>query len=222
MPKIYCPGAVRIDDLIDDFLTHQYRNRDARRKITTKDLQEFYLDRLKNTLDFICGKPQAPGALVSGIFHYGRHQRYFAKKAYKGMVEKMHHHLNGLNPNDFKGFEDLHDHVENIKKGNRVDSNGFGPTAIYDFSLSFAWNHFRTTGNRRLLPKDFVYLHAGPMRSAVLLKAAGKLDSIGVRVPVGDFHVPAFPSPVMEAKDMENFLCHYFGDIQRLSNLGLL
>lgn len=222
MPKIYCPSAICIDDLIDDFLTHEYYNRDAGRKITSKDLQDFYLDRLKNTLDFICGKPQAPGALLSGDFHYGRHQRYFAKKAYKGMVKKMYNLLKDLVPGDFEDFERLHDHVEKIKKENKKDSNGFGPTAIYDFSLSFAWNHFRKTGDRHLLPKDFVYLHAGPMRSAALLMVAGKLKSIGVRVPVMDFHVPIFPSPLLGAKEMENFLCHYFGDIQRLSDLGLL
>lgn len=218
MPKkksnqIWVPTATCLNDLVQDYLTKPYYGKISKGRTKKQELED-HLDSLHNLVDFICGCPNPPDALKTGKFLYGVHQRHYCH--YKNLVPNLYDLLKDIDQKKFNNFEDLHDKVLSIKLNNEEKVKGFGWLGIYDFALRVAWKL-----NRSIEPKEYVYLHSWPCESAKILVAKGKLPCVGLRMKF-DLFPADFRSPGMTAKDVENLLCHYYGDICRLNNLGLL
>lgn len=157
------------------------------------DLAPEHFESLSTTLDFICGKPNgktAPGEKYAKASHQRRMT-----------VATVHAALQALNRLDACRFDDFDHLVEKVREiVEKKTVRGFGPLAIYDFSLRFGHKH-------RLLPEKFVYIQQGARDGAVGLRAAGCLQFANRdrKIPI-----EAFPPELqaLGAMHIENFLCN--------------
>ena len=140
-------------------------------------------------------------------YHVTSHQRYFRFPSRQYLIEELAEKLKKeIDDCSFASFEDLYAAIKNLKL------HGFGPTTIYDYALRWGWH-----ASPRVQPRDFVYVHATPGKSA---KALWKLNYLPMvkdidRAVYTDFRIPFefFPEEIrnsaMSAADVEHFLCCY-------------
>lgn len=98
------------------------------------------------------------------------------------------------NPTGFVDFEELYDFVE----GKLGHINGIGGLTIYDIAVRIGWHQ-----NPRVLPKDYVYIHAGTKVGAE--KVLG-IRIIGKRIPFSFFNGLSRLSG-LDALELEDYLC---------------
>ncbi|MDE6339575.1 MAG: hypothetical protein K2K97_07290 [Muribaculaceae bacterium] len=111
--------------------------------------------------------------------------------------------LRNIDHEDFADFEALYDYVD-LKK-----MEYFGNTCVYDFALRYGWNR-----THRVVPRDFVYIHSKPFRSAKRLFELGYIPELGRRLPLSTY--TTLLGPGMNAMDVEHFLCLYHEEIMNL------
>lgn len=199
------PFPFTLQDLVDDYMYHQYDCKSSQKKETPQNGHKLYLESLKCINDFICGEPDNKDAPKKHPYHINSHQRYFRFPSRHIHITKAAEQLKTLKVDRIKDFEDLREEV----KGKKF--HGFGDTTLYDFCLRFGWHQ-----NPRIEPKEFVYVHSKPKDAADILKEKGYLT---VNY---DFKIPfdAFPEEItasgMSAADVEHFLCCYKKFIEQL------
>lgn len=125
------------------------------------------------------------------------HQRHIPQKAKEAAIKA----LGGPDalfsiPKNIADFESLYSIIKN-----QIGSiDGIGDLTIYDVA-------FRLGVINRILPKDYVYLHASPLISARHLHKVGKIVLPKKRTPCVSISVfsPCFPT--YTAGEIEHYLC---------------
>lgn len=168
-----------------------------------KEDHENYLSTLKTITDFICGLPNKIEAPDGPTYQIHNHQWPIRCKSRQHKVNIMAENLKDIDKEIFKDFEDLRTYVEKRR------ISYFGDTCIYDFSLRYGWNH-----TPRIEPKDYVYIHAKPRKSAEHLYNLGYIPKIDTKLPLSNYN--ALLRPGMTAADVEHFLCCKHKEIMNL------
>lgn len=193
-----------LSSLVDMYLHKKHGWKGTDQLVTDKEGLELYLNSLSDLTDFICGEPNKEEKVPEGKnYILNGHQRRPLNGKWD-VINSMGKKLKDLEEKNFKSFEELIDAVEKLKE------RWFGPTAIYDFSLRFGWHQ-----SPRIEPKEYVYVHSIPEKSAGKLRDLGYLKKVSRRIPFNEF-----PSEMrkegMTAKDIENFLCIFHDAIMNL------
>ena len=192
-----------LSSLVDMYLHKKHKWKSTEQLVTDKEGLELYLNSLKDLTDFICGEPNESKVPDGKNYKLNGHQRRPLNGKWD-VINSMGEKLKDLNGKDFKSFEELIDKVESQKE------TWFGPTAIYDFSLRFGWHQ-----TPRIEPKEYVYVHSIPEKSAIKLQELGYLKKVSRRIPFKDFPTE-MRKKGMTAKDIENFLCIFNEAITKL------
>lgn len=103
-------------------------------------------------------------------------------------------YFNNGKPTKFVDFEELYDFVE----GKLEHINGIGDLTVYDIAVRIGWHQ-----NPWVLPKDYVYIHAGTKVGAE--KVLG-IRIIGKRIPFSFFNGLSRLSG-LNALELEDYLC---------------
>ena len=164
------------------------------------------INELQSIEDFICGKPGNPFYNENGEKYYKRasHQAHRTNCT----IDKATSELKKLESKlkESKDFEALYDQVKKVKVW------GFGPLAMYDFSLRFGYKH-------GLKPEKYVYLHAGTLGGAKELKRLK--PSMNWEEGEELLWVDELPAPLqkLESMDIENLLCIFKERLKSLKKL---
>ena len=193
-----------LSELVDIYLhkKHEWKKM-TDKPITDKEGLELYLNSLTDLTDFICGEKNIEKVPIGKHYILNGHQKRPLNGKY-WVINSMGAKLKELEGRKFESFEDLIEEVEKRKE------NWFGPTAIYDFALRYGWHQ-----DPRVEPKEYVYVHSIPEKSAIHLKNLGYLKTVGRRIPFREFP-EEMRKEGMTAKDIENFLCIFTEEIHNL------
>ena len=201
-----------LDELVKSFAECPDKNGDSNIKV-----HDDYLTHLLSITDYVCGAVNASIHPLKFNVDYN-HQHYYNTAAAKPHIHKFIDDCiarTALRTPTFD-FEQLFDEVASIPR-TYVQAVG-----VYDFALRFGWNRFRDYGIPNVVPEKYVYLHADPLKSAVLLQLLGLFPAVE-RNKVNDSYKveysllpPVFSKYGLNAKDVEHFLCIYYPWIELL------
>ena len=231
LEKSHDPYPELLKWLVDYFVNESKTN--SKGKVgTEQELHDDYLSSLKSITDFVCGEVNSPGRKRGDLFKVdNNHQRWFNSKPAKYFVEEFIRELEVTDPiidKEFDDFEALFNETVTHQK------SYIGPTALYDFALRFGWNRNVYAGKDVIVPEKRVYLHTGPLRSAVLVfdLLEGEADvfpqfEVNYNVKAGPREASSyyvmfdelpelFKASGMKAKDVEHFLCIMFPELLTL------
>ena len=141
--------------------------------------------------------------------------RYYSKSELREIAEHLAKHWNR---NSFKDFEDLYDYIRGILCSTPSNSNILvkNPLAllIYDIALRLAHRF-------GVWPKKYVYLNGSGPFEAIKILGLGKLKKKR-RILYSDI-ITRYPKlGILDAAELEDFLCIYKKEILELQTKGLL
>lgn len=202
--KIKIDPPITLQKLVDDYLTVKRHFKHTSKECTFKEAHEHYLESLQGHADFICG--ESGNTLGVLFYRVNPHQQYFRCRSRQPLIEPLAEKLKEIDGCAFASFEDLYAEIK------RLNLHGFGPTTVYDYALRWGWH-----ASPRIHPRDFVYLHATPGKSAKALFQKGYLPLVeDIDAAVDKNHrlpLEVFPDEIrnseMNAADVEHFLCCY-------------
>ena len=203
-PNLQDKEDLTLSTLVDIYLTEKHAWKKMPEKVgTDKELLELYLDSLEDLTDYICGENTKEKVPEGTHYVLNGHQKRPLNGKYE-VINSMGKKLKELEGKKFDTFESLIEEVEKRKE------KWFGPTAIYDFALRFGWHQ-----NPRIEPKEYVYVHSIPAQSANRLRELGYLKTVSRKIPFSNFP-KEMRKEGMTAKDVENFLCIFAEEINKL------
>lgn len=197
------PGS--LDELIKAFAECPDKNGDNNIKA-----HDDYLTHLRCITDYVCGAVNS--STLPQKFEVDSHQHYYNTAAAKPYIHKFIDDCiaNAALRTPTFDFEQLFDEVASMPR-KYVQAVG-----VYDFALRFGWNRFRDYGIPNVVPDKYVYLHADPLKSAVLLQLLGLFPAFEINTVKDSYKVKysllprAFSKYGLRAKDVEHFLCVFY------------
>ena len=190
-----------------------------------------YLSELGNTssqidmiLEFIKGeKTDSPKNYHPHQWHLGSFYKETADILTQDFIEFY------ANLSSFKDFEEVYDSLERTKDKReeiRLEKGisrklGFGQVCLYDTSLRMVYCFTSGEESHPLMPRDYVYLHAKPLKSAKLLQDLGIIKGRISHRTKTDILQKIFLPYDMSPMDIENFFCVMNGPIRVLAGLPL-
>lgn len=200
--------------------------------LTKRDQLRYDLGICSSFIDFITGNKGNPEDYVPGFdYKYGwthqRHLKCFFPNTLEAVFDYLkckcdkRHHKYYFKEN-FSSFEELITTVRSLYPLKKTQPNlkGFGNLDSYDFSLRYAYNR-----GRNLLPKEFVYVDHGHTKDSAemlyqLIPEFPEIIDGKIRFADCPGWLKEFKTSgrtfMMYSKDIENFLCHYYNQIEKL------
>lgn len=193
-------------------------------EMTAKELFRHLIGRLgqnideeKNILEFIKGEP------FDSEREYNIHQWHLAR-FYPETAGKIAPDIQAIYSkiDSFDSFDSIFDEIARAKaeedasaKAQKLQSRfkGFGATCIYDTAFRMAYSLAKGDDNFCLLPKDHVYIHSKPGKTAEKIMKNGDMKSAKHRIAYTDIIDSSYMTGKIFAKyemqpmDIENFLC---------------
>mgnify|MGYP003293709343 CR=1 FL=1 len=160
--------------------------------VCTSQIQKSQLNTFE---EIVYGNPKAKGAKRPKCDPHQCRVPVSAKKSAINALSGTGHTVSTIT-NGMSDFEDLYAYIRSIIG----DINGIGDLSVYDVSL-------RIGICNNLLPKNYVYLHAGPKISAEHLRDIGIISLPRKHTPCVPTTVFSKFCPGMSSKDIEHNLC---------------